>query len=391
MILSLGSRPLTKLRYGQGSWDSTGRYVNTSATSTAFLGSFQPINTKLQRERGGERRAATHIIYTYEELRGSLPQGGPLADRVTVPSGPDAGTYEVESCRPYDTWAPIPHYEAGVVLYNEPDPTDPMLSATVAEKALQFCRTLIKAACNLTDSQCVVQQDKAPRPDLPYLAVLIDSYDEGLQAADSQAYRNADTVTVTGGTTGSTYTITCAGTQVTVTREAGDTNADVAAALASALYDTGDVETQVSNAVVTIIPLSVALDTVLSGTGTMTLDESALPATVGSGFRRSRLSLWGYGESSRPWIERVRMYLSQPDAITAILAGGFSVAPAGDIVVETVDLGTAYELRYSCALDIRYVLNTVGQAGIEAENVLVTGTASSSGVVSGLPFTVEYP
>jgi len=393
IVLPLGARPLTRYRYGMGTWNSTGRYVNTSATSTSIIGSFQPISTKLQRENGGERRKATHIIYTFSELRGSLPDGGPLADRVNVPSGPDNGIYEVESCKPFDLWSPIPHYEAQVVLYNEPDPEDPLLAVTVAEKALQLCRTLIKDACSLTDAQCVVQQDKAPRPNLPYLAVLIDSYDEGLQAADSQAYRNADTVTVTGGTTGSTYIISCSGANVTVTRALGATNADVAVAIGEALDDTGEVETEVNGAVVTIMPLATALDTVVGGTGTMTLAENALPSTVVSGLRRSRLSLWGYGTTSRPWLERARAYLASPDGVETFGTAGFAIAPAGDIVTETVDLGTAFEPRYACALDIRYVLNTVGQAGSQVEKVLVTGTASSSGELSGLPFTsfTEYP
>lgn len=387
----VGARQLTRRRYGQGVWGSDGRYVNTAATDTTFWGSFQPIARQLQREYGGERDRATHIVYARTDIRGSSASGGPLADRVIVSSGNESGTYEVESAKPYDPYAPIPHYEASLTLYNENDPGDVLISSTSAEQALQLIRSICKTTCTLADNQVVIQQDKMPRPNLPYIACLVDTWDEALQATDSQQYRNADTVEVTGGTTGDIYIVESGGGSATITREPGDTDTDIASAIATALMASGTVEAISSNSTVTIIRLVETLDTQISGSGPMDMTVDAVPATVQQGLRRGRINIRGYGTATNSWLERVRAYLASPAALQAFSEAGFSLASSGTVVPETVDLGTGYELRYACSVDVRYMLTLVGQAGTEAEQFLVDGTANSSGAQPVLPFTIEVP
>ena len=391
--LPVGARQLIRRRFATGTWDSTGRYVNGAATDTTFWGSYQPINTNLQRERGGERRKATHVLSSTIALQVSLPEGGPLADRIVVPSTngtPDYGVFEVESVQPADAWSPIPHYEADIYRYNEPDPVAANIATTVAERLLQTCRTMVKASnipTPFTDAQVVVQQDKAPRPSLPYLAALVDTYDQTIQATDSQEFAWSDVVTVTGGTDGDTYQIDAAGATATYTRTDTDTNADVATALCAQLIASGLVETEQAGAVFALTAVVGALGTATSGTGIMSLQTHAMPATVQQGLRTATLSLWGYGTDSRPWLERARQYLASPAGLATQIAQGVAVAPAGEIVPETVDLGTGYELRYSCVLTLSYSLRAVAQTGLEATTILVGGSVTSSDGQPALPFT----
>ena len=387
--LPVGARRLTRRSFAVGTWSSSGRYVNGAATDTTFWGSYQAVSTNLQREPGGERRKATHVLSSTVALQVTLPNGGPIADRVIVPSGPDAGTFEVATVQPADAWSPIPHYEADIYRLNEVDPGDPNLATTVAEIILQTVRTLAKSANNLTDAQVVVQQaSPMPRPPLPYLAVLVDTMDEQRQVVDSPHGTYADAITVTGGTTGSTYQIDAAGETVVYTRLLADTNTTVATALASLLTATGTIQSTAIGAILTLVAYRGTLATATSGTGTMSLTARYAPATVMTGLRNGTISLWGYGELSRPWLETLRSYLASPDAIPVLVDGGVTILPTGDTVVETVDLGTGYEDRYSSPLQISYTLQTVAQLAIYAEKVLVAGSASSSGG-SGLPFTVS--
>jgi hypothetical protein len=389
--LPVGARQLIRRRFAAGTWDSTGRYVNGAATDTTFWGSYQPINTNLQRERGGERRKATHVLSSTIALQVSLPEGGPLADRIVVPSTngtPDYGVFEVESVQPADAWSPIPHYEADIYRYNEPDPADPNQAVTVAEIILQTCRAMAKAACTLTDAQVVVQLDKAPRPPLPYLAMLVDTMDQQEGAFDSAAQTMSDLVTVTGGAEGDTYQIDAAGESVVYTRTDTDTDGDVASQLAALLNATGQIESIAADTSLSLVSLILPLNTAISGTGSMDLATDHAPATVNRGLRSGTLSLYGYGNSARPWMERVRSYLYSPAAAQTMIAGGVTVLSAGDIVTEQVDLGTGYEPRYTCALSLSYTLQTVAQLATYAEHILVAGSAASSGG-SGLPFQVE--
>lgn len=388
-VLPVGARPLTRRRYAAGTWNSSGRYVNGAATDTTFWGSYQPIKTDLQREPGGERRKATHVLSALTDLQVSLPNGGPVADQVIVPSGPDAGTFQVESVQAADAWSPIPHTEADVYRLNENDPADPNQAVTVAEVILQTVRTLIKAANNLDDAQVVVQQaSPMPRPPLPYLAVLVDTMDQQEQPVDSAAQTQADVVTVTGGAEGDVYQIDAAGESATYTRTDTDTDDDVAAALASALNATGQIESESTGAALSLVSLVAPLETAVSGP--LGLAADVAPAYVVRGLRSGTISLWGYGNASRPWIERARAYLASPAALRTLIAGGVTVMPAGDIVVETVDLGTGYEPRYASPLALSYTLQTVAQLGTFADSILVAGSAASSGG-SGLPFQVEVP
>ena len=386
-VLPVGARPLTRRRYAAGTWNSSGRYVNGAATDTTFWGSYQPIKTDLQRERGGERRKATHVLSSLTDLQVTLPNGGPVADQVVVSSGPDAGIFQVESVQPADAWSPIPHYEADIFRLNETDPADPNQAVTVAEIILQTVRTLLKAANNLTDAQVVVQQaSPMPRPALPYLAVLVDTMDQQEQAVDSAAQTSADLITVTGGTEGDTYQIDAAGESVTYTRLDTDTADDVATELAALLNATGQIESESTGPVLSLVSLVAPLETAVDGP--LSLAADAAPASVVRGLRSGTISLWGYGNASRPWIERGRAYLASPAGVDQQIAGGVTVAPAGDIVVETVDLGTGYESRYASPLRLSYTLQTVAQLAIYAEKVLVAGSVASSGG-SGLPFQVE--
>lgn len=387
--LPVGHRPLTRLSYGVGTWDSTGRYVNPEPTETEFRGSFQPISRNLQRESGGERDAATHTVYGLVELKVSNPNGGPIADSVVVPSGGFAGTYQIVKAYPYDDFAPIGHYEADCIRLNETDPADPNQAVTVAEIILQTVRTMAKAACNLTDAQVVVQQaSPMPRPPLPYLAVLVDTMDQQEQAVDTAGQTSADLVTATGGIEGDTYQIDAAGQSVTYTRTDTDTNADVATELANLLTATGQIESEADGAALSLVSLVLPLDTALDGTGPMTLAADFAPAYVVRGLRSGTISLWGYGNSSRPWIERIRAYLASPDGVQTQIDGGVTVLPVGDIVVESVDLGTGYEPRYASPLSLSYTLRTVAQLAVYADNISVAGSVASSGG-SGLPFQVE--
>lgn len=388
-VLPVGARPLTRRRYAAGSWNSSGRYVNGAATDTTFWGSYQPIKTDLQREPGGERRKATHVLSALTDLQVSLPNGGPVADQVIVPSGPDAGTFQVESVQAADAWSPIPHYEADIYRLNEADPVGPDLSTTVAERLLQACRALIKASnipTPFTDSQVVVQEaSPMPRPALPYLAVIVDTHDQVVQATDSQAPTWADLLTVTGGTEGDTYTVAWDAESVVYTRTDTDTNADVATALCAALIGTGTFETEQAGASFALTPVVGA--PVVSVDGPLSIQTHALPATVQQGLRASTLSLLGYGTDSRPWIERARAYLASPAGLAIQRTQGVAVQAAGDIVPETVDLGTGYELRYSCVLTLSYSLWSVAQTGLEATTILVGGSVSSSNGQPALPFT----
>jgi hypothetical protein len=195
-------------------------------------------------------------------------------------------------------------------------------------------------------------------------------------------------VTVTGGAEGDVYQIDASGESVSYTRLDTDTNADVAAALASLLNATGTIESEADGAALSLVGLIAPLATVLDGDGPMSLSANFAPASVVRGLRSGTISLWGYGASSRPWIERARAYTASPDGLDQQIAGGVTVALAGDIVVESVDLGTGYEDRYSAPLRLSYTLATVAQLAIYAEKVLVAGSVSSSGS-SGLPFQVE--
>jgi len=389
MLPPVGARPLTRQRFAVGTWDSTGRYDNPAPVESAFYGSFQPIARKLQRESGGERDNATHWCSALVNFQVSNPDGGPVADNIVVPTGTFAGTYQVVEVKPFDEFAPLTHHEVKVIEANEPDPVSPNLATTVPEKLLQTCRTMIKATgipTPYTDAQVVVQQaSPMPRPPLPYLAVIVDSYDETVQATDSQQFTWSDMLTITGGAEGDEYQILWGvSDSVSYTRLLADTDTDVATALCAAMIATGDFETEQAGPV---FALTALIDAgTVSVTGLIDLQTHALPATIQSGLRVSTLSLWGYGTDSRPWIERVRAWLASPAGLAAQSAGGVAVAPAGDVVQESVDLGTGYEDRYSCVLTLSYSLQSVAQTGLEATTILVSGSVSSSGA-SALPFT----
>jgi hypothetical protein len=392
MLLPVGARPLIRQRFAVGTWSSSGRYVNPAPTELAFRGSFQPIARKLQREPGGERNNATHWCSALIDFRTSDANGGPVGDNIVVPTGSFAGTYQVVSVKPFDEFAPLTHYEVSVIENNEANPADPLQSVTVAEIILQTCRTLIKASgfpVALTDAQVVVKEaSPMPRPPLPYLAVLVDIFDQTIQATDSQQATWADLLAVTGGTDGDTYTVTWDTTNsVTYTRATSDTNADVAAALCSNLGATGVFETEQSGAVFTLTAVKGAPVVTKSGTGTMTLQTHALPATVQQGFRSASLTIEGYGDASRDWMQRARQYPASPDGLATQIAQGVAVAPAGDTVTVSTDLGTAYEPRYTCAFTLAYSLQSVAQTGLKATTILVGGSVTSSDGQPALPFT----
>lgn len=387
-MMPVGARPLTRRRFDPGSWDTTGRYVNGPSTDTAFYGSFQPISRRNQREVGGERTAATHTVYTVPglDLRPSQQDGGWLADRIIVASGPLAGVYEVESAQPYDEFAPLPHYEADLTRYNEPDPA--YTAPSTAETALQCLRSVCKAANNLTNAQIVVQLDKQPRPPLPYLAALVDASDAQVQATDSAQQVPASLVTVTGGAEGDLYTVDAAGQSLTYTRTADDTDATVAAAIAALANATGVLESAASGASFFLVALVGTLDTEVSGP--LSLDPTPAPATVQVGLRTGSLNLHGYGNAARPWMERARSYLASPAGLALQSASGVTIQLAGEIVTEQVDLGTGYEQRCTCSFTLSYQLRLVAQSGIEAEHVIVAGFVNPSGT-DGLPFLSETP
>lgn len=108
----LGSTTLTRRRYGVTTWDGNGDPVQSSTDST-FTGSAQPASSRdIERLPEGERSKATIKVYAVSTTLRTVEQAdGTLADRVVVPSGSLAGTYEVAQAQDYPT-GPLPHCRA---------------------------------------------------------------------------------------------------------------------------------------------------------------------------------------------------------------------------------------------------------------------------------------
>jgi hypothetical protein len=167
----LGLEPATRYRFAAGSWGSDGRWDEGASTSSAMRVSFQPASQQvLATLPEGERNRDPRMIWTSPstELRALSQYAGTVADRVGI----NGAIYEVREVWDYRTTHPIPHCQALLVRYQEPDAT---LRGGKLEELTQAVREALKVALDLTDAEviCYAAEGGGPRPALPYYAVRV--------------------------------------------------------------------------------------------------------------------------------------------------------------------------------------------------------------------------
>jgi len=108
----LGQRAVTRIRYAAPTVGTDGRASAGAATSSTVYASVQPASGRqLEKLPEGLRQTVEMIAYTETpELRTADQVAGVPADRVVC-----AGeTYQVEHVALWDSYSPIPHYEAAL-------------------------------------------------------------------------------------------------------------------------------------------------------------------------------------------------------------------------------------------------------------------------------------
>ncbi len=221
-------------------------------------------------------------------------------------------------------------------------------------------RSWLLLAASATDGQIIKANEKGPRPASPYLTVRVTS---DVQDGESQI-RNVlgRTLTVTGGTTGTVYTVTVNGSPAAYTRQAGDTDALAAAGLAAAIVAADpDVFASVDGAALVVSPLSGAL-TVSEADPNLTLDSETVAVELEHGTARAVVSINGYGATAEGWLSTAQRSL-RLDAIQARNdADGVTIRADGALTDVAAMLDTSVEPRWLLEAEVTYAYASSGEA-----------------------------
>lgn len=374
----LGAHPFTRRRFAVGSRGTDGRYTPGASTDTTLFGSIQPDGKTQTTDRWGERSSSAWRCLTTGSLRPVDQAAQTLADRVIW----NGVTYEVRQDK---TWTAIlPHQTYNLVQIQESDP-GPQPQPT--EGVIQGVRAWLKAAVGLTDAQVIPGDDKGPRPPLPYL-VVTPLEDDAPAGEDTRQAVEGDTATVDGGTTGDTYALEILGVEASYTRQAGDTDADVAAGVAAAAAEIEGVAATADGATVLLISIAGAdLDTTLVS-GDMAVTQGAIPAEVAAGMRTATVEIAGYGRATVGWMATAIGALRLQTGIAPAAAAGIAVRVSGGAANQSVLLDTAIEHRWTRTVLIDYYLRAAGSPLTPLTTVSLSGVLSSP-VAGDLPLTVN--
>lgn len=375
----LGSHSFTRRRFAAGSRGSDGRYVAGASTDTTLQGSIQPDGRVQATGEFGERTGAQWRVLTTSELRPVDQAAGTLADRVVW----DGVVFEVREEKQWT--AVLPHHTCKIVQWQEQDP-GPLPEPD--ESILQGVRSFFKAVLGITDAQIIPTNDKGPRPPLPYLTVNTDKADE-LDGQDSHVSTQADTLEVTGGTTGDTYSFTVYDETISYVRLAGDTDAEVAAALLVEVLATPGLTGSVEGEILALISLTgVALDTVVVS-GALTLDAGAIPAETVDGLRTADIGIAGYGEVTVGWMTQALASLKLYTGITACRAAGIAIRVDGAASDAAAMMDTQIEQRWSRSLAVDYGLRGAGQTLTPLATIVLAGVLQSRTQGTNLSLDLE--
>lgn len=231
------------------------------------------------------------------------------------------------------------------------------------EEILQACRAWIQASADvsatLTGAQVVPANDKGPRPDLPYITVLVTLADM-VEGRDEPRQTFADTLTViAAGSTGSVFTVTIDDEAITYTRIAGETTTTIATALAAAIRAAQpETHARSAAAVITICGMWEPVE-VSTADAKLALVADALAVAGVAGERSGRVSVQGFGLRSDPgtvegWLERIAIALRDPEIDDALSVAGLSVFASGGMTDIAQLLDSAIEPRYLREFSVTY-------------------------------------
>ena len=263
---------------------------------------------------------------------------------------------------------------------------------SLRDTILQSCRTWIRTAAArtaLADAQVILADVKGPRPALPYLTVKLVAVDLPV-GVDELLPSLGATLTVTGGTTATVYTVTINGTVVTYTRAAGLSHAQAAAALATAI------ETAIAHCYTTVTSAAIviAMDrgslTITEADTNLSLVIEDIPVVGVGGQRRATLEVQGFGAGADAWLERMAVQLPTPAIVALHTAAGLSVRALGGMSDLAAMIDTSIEPRFMREFEITYAIRTEPESQVPLALVEATVTLERyDGAAGAFTFAIE--
>ena len=205
----------------------------------------------------------------------------------------------------------------------------------------------------------------APRPTLPYATVLFTGFDIPYTAQDEQVQGTADSVTISGGTTGTVYSVAVGAQTASYTRLATDTAASTASALAALLGALDDVVASASGSTILLTPSG---GTVV-GANLVLVEDLAYYLVRGQ--RRAVASIQAFGGEASNCLQRAMLGLGLPSVQAVLSSYRFWVTPKTGVRNMSRLLDTGNEQRALLEVDCQYVILSDLEAALSA--ALVAG------------------
>ena len=242
------------------------------------------------------------------------------------------------------------------------------------EFILQGVREWLKlcgSSAGLSDAQVIPSKDSGPRPPLPYITVNVTSSDMMI-GEDEPVVFLADVVTVTGGTTSDVYVVTVDGIDATHTRGAGESDSDVAAALAAASAATGDFIVAESAGSLFWVASLRGTAVAVAGSANLSVETAEQPLVGVMCQRSATISVQAHGAGAGAWLERAVQKLALPAASDLLDAAGLTVIALGGRQDVGVLIDTSIEPRVLREFEVGYALRA------EPETVIALEVAETS-------------
>lgn len=246
--------------------------------------------------------------------------------------------------------------------------------SAAAELVLQGVREWLKlsgARAGLTDEQVIPGDDKGPRPPAPYLTVKVISSETPV-GEDEPVVFLGDEVLVGAGAEGDVYEITVNEVDVEYTRAEGESDAQVATALAAAIEASG--AWVVSAAVGTTVWVAALTGELVCETADskLTLDEEVVVFQGMLLQRAATVSVQGFGTTAGAWMARAVEQLAQPAVMTLLDDAGLSISAIGGNGDASAFLDTSVEPRFLREFEVAYARRADPETAISLELAAVS-------------------